>query len=107
MMTAALDDIDGCVACVFVCVVLYAGQVVSGDGNVVRLWNREDNRRIAMLQGHSGRVLATAFDDTYIVSGCSASQLRVWSMDDLKCVRTLRYVICYFYSIHSITDHCP
>lgn len=60
-------------------------KVVSGDGNAVRLWEHATGRRISTLQGHPGRVTCVAFDDSLLVSGCAASVVKLWSMDDLRC----------------------
>lgn len=38
----------------------------------------------------AGRVTCVAFDSETLISGCSQALVKVWSMDELKCVRTLR-----------------
>ncbi|EFJ47152.1 hypothetical protein VOLCADRAFT_92304 [Volvox carteri f. nagariensis] len=72
------------------CLQMDDSKVVSGDGNAVRLWEHATGRRIATLQGHPGRVSCVAFDDSTLVSGCVGSVVKLWSMDDLRCRRTLR-----------------
>ncbi|KAG2429919.1 hypothetical protein HXX76_010699, partial [Chlamydomonas incerta] len=74
-----------------VCVQMDDSKVVSGDGGAVRLWSHATGRRIATLQGHPGRVTAVAFDDQLLVSGCTGSVVKLWSMDELKCKRTVRH----------------
>ena len=39
----------------------------------------------------AGRVMSVAFDDQLIVSGCSQSVVRLWSMDELKSIKALRH----------------
>eukprot|EP00878_Enallax_costatus_P006944 GHUV01007277.1.p1 GENE.GHUV01007277.1~~GHUV01007277.1.p1 ORF type:complete len:604 (+),score=213.23 GHUV01007277.1:1623-3434(+) len=66
-------------------------KVVSGDGSAVRLWSHDTGRRIATLRGHTGRVTSVAFDDEFIISGCSQATVKLWSMDELKLSKTLRH----------------
>ncbi|KAG2442093.1 hypothetical protein HYH02_009582 [Chlamydomonas schloesseri] len=73
------------------CVQMDDTKVVSGDGGAVRLWSHATGRRIATLQGHPGRVTSVAFDEQLLVSGCTGSVVKLWSMDELKCKRTARH----------------
>ncbi len=72
------------------CLKLDGDKVVSGDGQVVRVWSHLTGRRIATLKGHTGPVSCVAFDDNFVVSGCGQGSVRVWGMDDLKCCRVFR-----------------
>lgn len=60
------------------------------SGSAVRVWAHTSGRRLQTLLGHSGRVTSVAFDDQYILSGCSGGQARLWSMDDGRCLRGLK-----------------
>ncbi|KAG2499771.1 hypothetical protein HYH03_002068 [Edaphochlamys debaryana] len=72
------------------CLQMDDSKVVSGDGNVVRLWSHATGRKIATLQGHPGRIASLAFDESLLASACAGGVLKLWSMDELKCRRTLR-----------------
>ncbi|GFH25961.1 uncharacterized protein HaLaN_24018, partial [Haematococcus lacustris] len=51
--------------------------------------NRAEGRALARCLA-TGRVTCLAFDEQLLVSGCSQAGLKVWSMDELKCSRSLR-----------------
>ncbi|KAL6761335.1 WD40-repeat-containing domain protein [Haematococcus lacustris] len=72
------------------CLQMDDSKVVSADGCMIRLWSHATGRRLATLKGHAGRVTCLAFDEQLLVSGCSQAGLKVWSMDELKCSRSLR-----------------
>ncbi|KAF5827248.1 WD40-repeat-containing domain protein [Dunaliella salina] len=74
------------------CLQLDDSKVVSADGSMLRLWSHTAgrHRRIATLTGHAGRVTSVACNDEHLLSGCTQSVVKLWSMDDLKCRRTLR-----------------
>ncbi|KAJ9533809.1 hypothetical protein QJQ45_026901, partial [Haematococcus lacustris] len=88
------------------CLQMDDSKVVSADGCMIRLWSHTTGRRLATLKGHAGkcaglprtvwgprcrgRVTCLAFDEQLLVSGCSQAGLKVWSMDELKCSRSLR-----------------
>ena len=72
------------------CLQLDDSKVVSADGPSVRVWSHLSGRRLATLKGHPGVVTGVAYDDNYIVSGCSDGAVKVWGMDDLKPQRCTR-----------------
>ena len=73
------------------CLALDGTKAVSGDGSCVRVWSHASGRRIATLTGHPGRLTGVAFDDETLVSGCAGGVVRLWSVDELRCVRSLRH----------------
>ena len=92
--------------------------MVSGDGQAVRVWSHGTGRRIATLKGHTGRVTSVAFDDNLVVSGCSQGGVRIWGMDDLKCVRSVRtahdggvsgeaLLSCVLHAVYCMLYCCP
>jgi len=64
--------------------------VVSGDGENVRVWVHRTDRRIKTLKGHTSNVSCVEFDASYISSGDVTGFLKIWSMDELKSLKSIR-----------------
>ena len=56
----------------------------------MRVWTHKTDRRIKTLQGHTAAISCIAFDNEYISSGDITGHLKLWSMDELKNIRSLR-----------------
>ena len=58
-------------------------RLISGSGSAVGIWDANDGREIARLQGHDADVLAVAVsaDGRRIVSGSVDGSVRVWDME--------------------------
>ena len=54
------------------------------------MWTHKTDRRIKTLQGHTAAISCIAFDNEYISSGDITGHLKLWSMDELKNIRSLR-----------------
>ena len=58
--------------------------ILSGSSDkTIRIWNMQDKRQEAQLQGHTGNVLAVAItsDSKTVVSGSTDKALRIWSYE--------------------------
>jgi WD40 repeat protein len=58
---------------------------------IVRIWDVESERCLAMLEGHAGAVLDVAFsaDATKVATGASDRTARVWDAHNGRCIATL------------------
>ncbi len=68
---------------------------ISGDGQNLRVWVHTTDRRIKTLRGHSSNISCVGFSrsahsDAIISSGDVTGHLKLWSMDELRNVRSLR-----------------
>ena len=64
--------------------------VISGDGNELRVWVHKTDRRIKTLKGHMASISCVGFDSTHISSGDVTGHLKLWSVDELRNIRSLR-----------------
>ena len=64
--------------------------VVSGDGQNLRVWVHKTDRRIKTLKGHTAAISCIGFDHQHISSGDVTGHLKLWSMDELKNMRSMR-----------------
>jgi WD40 repeat protein/serine/threonine protein kinase len=58
-------------------------RVITGDGNVVRLWSAESGNEIRSFQGHTGQVRCVTFsvDGQHALSGSEDRTVRLWDLD--------------------------
>lgn len=64
-------------------------KIVGADGPNLRIWTHS-GRRIASMKGQSGIITCFDFDADHILSGCEQNTVKLWSVDELKCIRTFR-----------------
>lgn len=64
-------------------------KIVGADGPNLRIWTHS-GRRVASMKGQSGVISCFDFDADHILSGCDQNTVKLWSVDELKCVRTFR-----------------
>ncbi|QDZ22572.1 hypothetical protein A3770_08p50900 [Chloropicon primus] len=63
---------------------------ISGDGQNLRVWVHKNDRRIKTLKGHTANISCIGFDTNHISSGDVTGHLKLWSMDELRNIRSLR-----------------
>jgi len=68
---------------------------ISGDRQNLRVWVHATDRRIKTLKGHSSNISCVGFSrssqhDAIISSGDVTGHLKLWSMDELRNLRSLR-----------------
>jgi WD40 repeat protein len=56
-------------------------------------------RKVAELRGHTRGVLCLTSNGTILVSAASDNSLRIWSLDDLKCIAVIKGHIGDIYSM--------
>lgn len=82
--------------------------IASGDNNhEIKIWNPSlaGNELITTLLGHfQGGITSLIYHNDYLVSSSKDSSLKVWNLEELKCVQTINHdqyskniIIIYFY----------
>jgi WD40 repeat protein len=63
----------------------------SGDEEIIRLWDIENNQHNKILQGHTDRIRSLLFNfkGDIIASGSDDGTIKLWSVSTLECINTL------------------
>ncbi|GAA5842241.1 hypothetical protein JCM3766R1_005079 [Sporobolomyces carnicolor] len=82
--------------------------LVSGSGDEqVKLWeiNQHSLRELAILESSSDAVLALAGRDNTLFAGHQGGVIKIWDLDTLTCIRTLRPHSLDILNLTTIGDH--